>query len=69
VQLAAQQSGAPLNLVGDNVAEATAQLYETYPNFYERDWDGTARSVALADPAFNAAYIPWIEEGDLSRIK
>ena len=59
VQLAAQQSGAPLNLIGDNVAESTAQLYATYPNFYERDWDGVARSVALADPAFEAAYIPW----------
>ncbi len=62
VQLAAQQSGAPLNLIGDNVAESTAQLYATYPNFYERDWDGTARSVALGDPAFEAAYLPWSED-------
>ena len=59
VQLAAQQTGAALNPVGDNVAESTAQLYETYPNFYERDWDGVARSVALSDAAFEAAYIPW----------
>ena len=58
VQLAAEQSGAAQNPIG---AESTAQLFETYPNFYERDWDGVARSVALADAAFEEAYIPWSE--------
>lgn len=59
VQLEALQTGQPLNPVPHDVAEATAQLYEAYPNVYERDWDGVARSVELADPQLKGAYIPW----------